>query len=227
MPKRSKADAKALRVRNTIVAFITLVAILVIAYGTMYSTGVTEGDIAEDSHYQIIEGAEVPASGPVQVDEYFSYMCIHCRNFDPHIEEWRDAQSSDVAFNRRPVSFSPVWALMAQTYVTLVRLDALDANHERLFRAIHDQGKQFLSPDMVADYVTGVDRAEFLREFNSPTVRREIARIDNDRALLGVTSVPALVVAGKYVVNMDVGRKQSLDVVDHLIAKVLAERAES
>ena len=41
-------------------------------------------------------------------------------------------------------------------------------------------------------------------------------------ALLQIVSVPTLVVADKYVVNMDVGRKRSLEIVDLLIAKELA-----
>jgi hypothetical protein len=46
---------------------------------------------------------------------------------------------------------------------------------------------------------------------------------------LVITSVPTLAVSGKYVVNMDVGRKASLDIVDQLIAleknEDLADRA--
>ena len=36
-----------------------------------------------------------------------------------------------------------------------------------------------------------------------------------------------MVVADKYVVNMDIGRKQALDVVDHLVAQELEARRGS
>ena len=127
-------------------------------------------------------------------------------------------------FARTPVVFSPVWILLAQTYYTLEALDALDENHTRLFRAIHDNGRQFLSPDMIADFVdgNGVTREDFLRSFNSPAIRRKIAQSERDQRELQIASVPTLVVAGRYVIGMEVGRKRVLEIADQLIARELA-----
>ena len=48
--------------------------------------------------------------------------------------------------------------------------------------------------------------------------RRSVREAQDLQNKLVITSVPTLAVSGKYVVNMDVGRKASLDVVDELIA---------
>jgi len=94
-------------------------------------------------------------------------------------------------------------------------------NHERLFGAIHDSGRQFLSAEMVADFVdgNGVSREAFLSTFDSPAVRSRMRQAEADQRQMGITSVPTLVVDGKYRIGMEVGRKTALDVVDHLIAQ--------
>ncbi|MFP6836205.1 MAG: thiol:disulfide interchange protein DsbA/DsbL [Pseudomonadales bacterium] len=226
----SRADRKVTRARNTIIAFVTLIAIMVIGYGTVYTSGVGSGDLVD--HYRIVEDPPRRRAGePILVQEFFSYACVHCRNFDPLVEDWKDDIPDGVVFDRSPVAFSPIWQLLAQTYFTLNSLGALEANHLRLFRAIHDNGRQFLSVEMIADYIdgNGTTKEEFLRAFNSPAVRQSVQEAQDLQNKLVITSVPTLAVSGKYVVNMDVGRKASLDIVDQLIAleknEDLADRA--
>lgn len=226
----AKRDRKALMARNTIIGVGAVIAIGIIAYGTLYSTGVTDGgDIVEGEHYRAL--ADVRALRPgdnIEVREYFSYGCIHCKNFDPLIEGWASSKADDVEFVRQPVSFSntPIWVLLARTALTLQALDALDENHERLFIAIHESRKQFLTPEMVADFVdgNGTTTNEFLRTFNSPGVRARLRELEQDQRDVGITGVPSLLVAGRYVVNMDVGRKRALEVVDYLIDLSRKER---
>ena len=229
MAKPKRTDRQVARVRNTIIAFVVAVVVLVIGYGTLYSTGVTEGEYRAGTHFEVIEDARGRRPGePILVREFFSYGCIHCRNFDPLIEEWKSTLPEGVKFERTPVAFSPVWALLARTYLTLEELDALERNHERLFRAIHDQGRQFLSPEMLADFVDGygVSREEFLRTFDSPTVRARMRQAERDQRDLQISGVPTLVVDDKYRVGMEVGRKTSLDVVNHLIAREMSPQAQ-
>ncbi len=222
MSKRTKRqDRKVIRTRNTIIAGVAAVVIVVLGYGTLYSTGVADGEYQQGTHYEVIEDARGRRPGePIEVTEYFSYGCIHCRNFDPMIEDWRDTLPDGVRFERVPVAFSPLWTLLAGAYLSLEELDALEQNHERLFRAIHDQGRQFLSVEMLADFVDGygTTRDAFLREFDSPEVQNGLRRAEREQRETGIASVPTLVVAGKYRVTMDVGRKTVLDIADHLIA---------
>ncbi len=218
----SRRDRQVIRTRNTILAIVAAVAVLVVGYGIVYISGLTEGDVTAGKDYSIIENARPRRPGePIKVREFFSYGCVHCRNFDPLLEEWLAHAPDSVRFSRTPVVFSPAWVLLAQTYYTLEAVNALEQNHARLFRAIHDNGRQFLSADSVADFVdgNGVTRETFLRVFDSTAVRRKIAAAEQDQRALQISSVPTLVVADRYLVNMDVGRKRSLEIVDLLIAK--------
>lgn len=218
---KSPSSARAERLRNGIFVFTALMVLVVGGYGLLYSAGVTDGEFAEGTHYELIEDApRLRPGAPMVVTEYFSWGCIHCRNFDPLLEEWQTSLASDATFERAPVSFSPMFALLAQTYVTLEQQSALEQNHDRFFRAIHDNRRQFLSVDQLADFVdgNGITKAEFLSAYNSTAVRRRLSEIEAGARRAQVRSVPALVVAGKYRINMDIGRKQALAVADHLLA---------
>lgn len=217
----TRKERQVIRTRNYIIAAVVAVVVIVLGYGTLYSTGIAEGEFQAGTHYELIDNAKGRRPGePIQVREFFSYGCIHCRNFDPLIEEWQATLPEDVAFERVPVVFSPVWALLGRTYATLEELGALERNHDRLFRAIHDNGRQFLSADMIADFVDGygVTREEFLRTFDSPAVLQRMRQAERDQVDLGIRAVPTLVVDDKYRIGMEVGRKVALDVVDHIIA---------
>lgn len=208
--------------RSSILGGIGVIVAGVLIWGLVYSTGsVDGGDIAEGEHYELVaDGPRRRPGAPVTVTEFFSYGCVHCRSFDPLIEDWREDLGDGAAFERVPVAFSPEWAILGQAYLALEQVGALAQNHERLFRAIHDNGRQFLSPGQIADFVDGhgVSREGFLAAYGSAEVRRALARNEARQNRLGIASVPSLTVADKYRINMDVGRRQSLEVADHLVA---------
>jgi thiol:disulfide interchange protein DsbA len=218
----AKKNTKVLMARNTIIGFVTLVGVAILGFGIYVSTGLSTSAEVTTDDYREIENVRPRRSGdPIEVVEFFSYGCIHCKTFDPVIEEWAAEQREDVVFRRQPTTFSPIWALLGQAYLTLEAADALEENHSRLFRAIHDAGRQFLTPEMVADYVDGrgLSSDDFMREFNSPKVRDAMREADRDQRLYQIATTPSLVVAGKYVVGMTGGQKRALRVVDDLIAK--------
>jgi thiol:disulfide interchange protein DsbA len=227
---KPKPDKRLATIRNAVIAFVVLVVVLVGGYGLFRSTALDVGDeFVEGTHYRVIDDAPaVPNQGPIRVTELFSYGCIHCRNFDPIVADWLQSIPADVKFDRIAATFQPLWAELAQDYYALESANALAENHERIFKAIHDNGKQFLSPEMMADFVAGhgITREEFLRAFNSPAVTHAMAVGVQRERRSTANSVPSLIVADHYLVNMDsVPRKRAFDVVNFLIAKIRADRA--
>lgn len=201
--------------------FLGIVATALVLYGTVYTTGITEGEFTEGEHYTRLQNPVTGEPGdPIEIIEFFSYGCIHCFNFDPIIEDWQEDLPESVRFRRQPVAFSPAWALLGQTYFALDDLGILPANHTRIFKAIHEQNRQFLSVDEMAEFIDGhgATRDEFLKSFSGSTVRRFGAQMERMQVKYEVEAVPTIVVAGKYVIKSDVPRKIALDVVDHLIA---------
>jgi len=224
--KKKSKDTRVLMARNTIIAFITAIAVAILAFGTYVSTGIGQGsDFALNVDFVELPNSPPRREGdPIEVYEFFSYTCVHCQSFDPVIEEWAAEQADDVTFERRPVSFTPIATLLAQSYLALVHTDAVDENHTRIFRAIHDAGRDFLTADMIADYVDGrgVSKDEFLKAFNSPDVRRAMRRAERQQREWQIASTPSMVVAERYLVSMKGGQRRALQVLDHLVAKIRA-----
>ena len=215
--------------RNVIIASIGIAVMGLTAYGIFYGMGENvSGNVQEGTHYRVIEGARDPTR-TIEVVEYFSYACVHCRNFDPMIKEWKDTLPEGSSFHRVHVSYSSELELLARTYIVLESHGALAENHERIFGAIHDRGRQFLSLTMLADFVDGfgIDDKTFTDEFNS--FRTTMTVHKNERAVreASLTGVPSLVVANKYVVSAGIGgigRKQSLQIARALVQAELATR---
>ena len=208
-------------VRGLIIGAVAVLGLLVIGYGLLYSTGATQGEFVAGEHYEVIETAERRRPGAnVEVVEFFSYACVHCKNFDPMIHEWLKAKPDTVEFSRVPVTFSHQWLLLAQTYYTLEALDILEQNHDRIFRRIHNTRRMFVSPEDVADFIdgNGATAEAFMAAWNGPEVRRMLREGEAAQRDIVVRAVPALAVNGAYLVSMDVGRKVALEVVDYLIA---------
>lgn len=208
-------------IRGVIIGGVAILGLIVIGYGLLYSTGATQGEFVAGKDYEVIETAERRRPGAnVEVVEFFSYACVHCKNFDPMINEWLQTKPETVDFSRVPVTFSPQWVLLAQTYYALEALDILEQNHDRVFRRIHNTRRMFSGPDDVAEFIDGhgASAAEFLEAWNGPEVRRMLREGEAAQREVVIRAVPALTVNGTYLVTMDVGRKVALEVVDHLIA---------
>ena len=203
--------------------FVVLIAIVGIYYGTAVDVG---GEAAEDSHYRLVEGARPSRARTVEVVEFFSYACVICRNLDPMIEAWRKTLPEGAGFRRAHVGFVGGADLLARAHVVLGRDGALEANHARLFRAIHDRNRQFTDRSRLADFLDGygVERDAFLAAIDTPDVRRSVAGVDRAFREAGLFGVPSIVVADRYVVNMNIGFKQALDVVDQLVRRELEAR---
>ncbi len=225
-----KPDKRLMTIRNSVIGGVVLIAAVIVGYGLFRSTAIdVSGEFDEGKQYKVIpSGAPVPLSGPIRVTEFFSYGCVHCRNFDPEVNDWLDDAPKDVLFERSPVTFSPTWALLARSYYALANTNALEQNHERIFKAIHDNRKQFPTLESVADFVNGngVTRDDFLRACNSPATGRSMAEASRRERALRVVSVPTLTVADHYEINLEaVPRKKAFEVVDFLVAKIRADRA--
>ena len=226
---RARQAERLRRIRVGVAAAIGVVAVVLGLVGLLYGTGAdVGGELAEGEHYRVIPGAEAEdARRALEVVEYFSYACVHCRNFDPLIEDWRSTLPEGVRFRRAHVAFNPSTALLARAHVALEQQDALESNHERIFRALHDRNRQFASVEALADYVDGfgIDREAFLGAVRSARVARVVEQNDQAFRDASLVSVPSVTVAGKYAVNMDIGRKQVLEVVDGLVRREREARA--
>jgi len=225
-PVPTSVQKRIQRARMIVIALAGVIVAIIAGFALYSLYGGDPDELAEGTQYRKIESA-APSAGPIRVTEFFSYACPHCASFEPSVDEWAKSLPDDVSFERVPVSYSDEWTMLAQTYYVLVRMRALEANHARLFSAIHDNGRVFRTKEELAEFVDGHDitRAEFLTAFDSAETRRAMSDAARRVQAYAITSVPTIVVAGRWVVLPDVPRRDTLPVADQLIEKLRAERA--
>jgi thiol:disulfide interchange protein DsbA len=129
--------------------------------------------------------------------------------------------------------FQQDWVILAQAFYAAEVLGVVDKVHAPIFEAIHLKKLDYHDPSMLAavfEEAAGVDAAEFTRVLNSFGVRSKTQQADSQGRMYRLRGVPTLIVDGRYRVyggRIDGSNSSMLAVVDYLVAKILAERAQS
>lgn len=142
--------------------------------------------------------------GKVEVVEFFSYGCPHCAHLHPSLEKWVAQLPSTAVFVRVPVSFGRYeWGQLSRAYYALEEVGALARLDDALFDAIHEKRRPLFDEERLAAWVAqhGVDTQKFKAAFNSQAVSSQTMRAERMSRDYQVTSVPTLVVAGRYVIS--------------------------
>ncbi len=161
-----------------------------------------------------------------EVIEYFSYRCIHCKNFEPFLEDWLANIPKGITFERQHVVFSSSDELFARAHLALKSDPRYLDLHRILFSAIHDRQQRFNNLEDLITYLEeyDIDATEFRRSFNSPSLSRKLNTNRSRQAQSQLTATPSLLVLGKYVVSMSNGQQRALDIASELIER---ERSSS
>ncbi len=212
MAKRKKTEAKVQSARRGIAIGIGVIVLIVVGYGI-----VNVFNTSTDTPYFALDIPD--RDGPIEVTEFFSYACVHCKTFDDLIEEWREELPDNVRFRRVHVAFNAESQMLARAFTTLLHHGALEQNHTRIFRAIHDRGRRFLSTSDIASFVDGygIDRDTFQTTVDSERVTRMVREGADEFDRAGLSGFPAFVINGKYVMNTGVPRPAVLANIDALV----------
>ena len=157
-----------------------------------------QGAPVEGTNYaRLAQPIPMPATGKVEVVEVFSYACIHCAHFQPLVDAWRAKQSKNVVFTYLPAAWNAQWEGFAKAYYAADSLGIVEKTHGPMFKALHEEKKNFASLDELAQWYAGygVKPDAFLSAFNSMTT---MAGIEHSKALVpqyGIDGTPPVVVA--------------------------------
>ena len=176
-------------------------------------------------HYEVLPvPVETGGGDAVEVVEVFSYACVHCYSFDPLIHAWQRRQPAHVRFERVPATFNPIWEQLARAYFTAVALGVTEALHMPLFEAIHVHRVDLRDDGLLARVFwryADVEPDTFKAAFNSFGVDTNVRQAGALSRAYRITSVPTLVVAGKYRIEADMAGnpERMLAVADFLVEK--------
>ena len=174
-------------------------------------------------HYLRVRAAQEPANpAKIEVMEVFAYSCPHCFSLEPVLAQWLRKKPADVEFVRSPNTLGrPENEARNRAFHAMRMLGALDRFHRALFDAIHRERKPMASPaDLRALAVhEGIKGEDFDAAFNSFAADAGLRRGESAAQAMGITSVPTLVVDGKFFVspNLAKGFDGMLKVTDFLV----------
>jgi thiol:disulfide interchange protein DsbA len=187
-------------------------------------TAATTRRFSLGTHYERLSPTQPTSSGPdkIEVAEIFWYGCPHCYTFDPYLESWKENLSADVSFVRLPALWNPALQLHARIYYTAEVLGKLDEMHSAVFREMHVNRNNLGDPIAIRNFFAnfGVDAATFDKTFESFAVYTKIQRADELARRYRVSSVPTVIVNGKYTTNATMAGSYPnlLEVIDELVA---------
>jgi protein dithiol oxidoreductase (disulfide-forming) len=176
------------------------------------------------THYERLSPTQPTSSRPdeVEVAEMFWYGCPHCYTFDPYLQRWQNTRADYVSFVRVPAVWNPLVRLHARAFYAAAALDKGEEMHEAFFAEIHERGNLLDSKPALAEFFGrfGVDEQSFERAFDSFDVHTKVQRADELSRRYRVTSVPSIVVNGKYTTNASMAGDydQLMVLIDELAA---------
>ena len=218
-----KRENKVARARQGIGGFLALIAIGFLVMSFYFGTDLNNlGPAVEGEDYTLLD---TPLTNQqrdsIEVIEYFSYRCIHCKNFEPFLEDWLDELPENVSFARQHVVFSTSDELFARTHLALQQSPNYSSLHNRLFSAVHDRQKQFTDLEDITSYLEDydLDPNEFNRSFTSTRTDRRLTNNRSRQARSLLTATPSLLSSGKYLISMNNGQPRALEVASELIER--------
>ena len=194
---------------------LSIFGFMLIAFNTNLQA---EYELGKD--YQLIDDPlPVRQDGMVEVSEIFWYGCNHCYSFESTINNW-DANKPDyVKFSKMPVTWSQIHQLHASLYHTIEALKLGKGAHTAVFTTIHKENNFLGSQRSVVKFLSklGVDEEKSKQYLNSFAVKQKVSRGMQVSKQLKITSVPMIIVDGKYMIVSKQSRQEMLDVLDHVV----------
>jgi protein dithiol oxidoreductase (disulfide-forming) len=164
----------------------------------------------------------VELAGKVEVIEFFWYGCPHCFSFEPVLNEWVKKQGDQINYIRVPAVFSKRWGRHAKAYFTAQALDVSEQLHADFFNAIQVKKQRLETEDQLVQFFVahGVNEQDFRNAYHSFLVDAKMRQAQSMGPRYGVTSVPTIIINGKYRSNASIAGGQSnlLGVMDQLVA---------
>ena len=171
--------------------------------------------------YRIVENPlPVKKDGVVEVSETFWYGCNACYQFNPAVDAWSERQGSDVLFTKIPVTWGQIHQLHASLYYTIEALNLDPSTHSAVFVTIHKEGNFLQSQKAIQSFLSkfGVAPEVSAQYLNSFTVKQRVNRSIKHSRQLKVSSVPMMIVDGKYIIESKGSYENILKVVDYVVA---------
>ncbi len=186
----------------------------------------------EGKHFTVLPQPQpTDAGSKIEVIEFFSYACPHCRDLEVYLGPWKEKLPADVSFRRIPVAFQPAWTNLGKIYFVLEALNRDDLTN-KVFQAIHGAGIRMHEEKAFFDWAgnNGLDVKKVQELWNSFSVNSKMNRAKTLAANYKVDSVPMLFVDGRFRVQSHLlpgSHKDVPELLNFLVARSRSEKRRS
>jgi thiol:disulfide interchange protein DsbA len=167
---------------------------------------------------------DAPA-GKVEVVELMWLGCPHCYHLEERVKNYKENKPDYVAFKQVPAMLNPSWAKDAETFYIAQLLDPKGEKEliNKIFHAIHEQGRRLKNEDSVKRYFAqlGISEEEYNATKNSMAYKAKLHRARQIGAASQISSVPSFIINGKYRTSPYTagGEAQLFQLVEMLVKK--------
>jgi protein dithiol oxidoreductase (disulfide-forming) len=180
-----------------------ILLVLAVAGFTSASAAPAAGTAPVADFTRLATPQQVAPGNKIEVVEFFSYACPHCKAFDPALEAWVKKNADKVTFRRVHVAFRAAEQPLQRMYLALEAMKMTEALHHKAFAAIHEEEQRLYSDEAVIDFVArnGIDRDKFVSYYNAFDMQARLARTQSTVAGYQIDHWPAIGVAGRFVTS--------------------------
>lgn len=204
--------------------FSTIFSAIVITAGLFVNSASAQLLYTEGKDYRVLDNPlPLKKAGQEEVVEFFSYACPHCANLEPHIVKWAEEKKpQDVGFYQIPATGGKLWTFTARVKFVADKLNLGHGFDAKYFDQLHKERNRRLmgSEDAVIEFMVtegGAEKTAAEKAWNSLQVKNSLKNSDKLWTQAGLTGVPAVIVNGKYLVELSEYNK-FFAVIDYLLA---------
>lgn len=174
----------------------------------MTTVGSAQMKYVEGKDYTVLSTPiKLNKAGEKEVVEFFSYVCPHCYNLEPHIVEWAEKKKpADVGFYQIPAVGGKLWTFAGRVKYVADKLKLGKAFDQRYFDELHQKKNRRLAGDkdsviaLMTEY--GADKKSAEQAWDSLQVKADLKKSVELWKQAKLTGVPTVIVNGKYVVGV-------------------------
>lgn len=186
--------------------------------------------IVEGKDYVVLS-KPVPAldAKKIEVTEFFSFTCVHCKDLDPILRNHAKTFPSDVRVRSEHIVWDDSTLALAKVQATINATNTQNVLSPLVFDAIFNKRINLADPSVLKDWIKqqkGFDTAKFLATYNSPKMDIDAKNMAKMTVEHNIDSTPRIIVGGKYEVRVPQqgGFVAAMGIIDELIVKVQKER---
>ena len=203
--------------------FAITLSVLLFLVGPLHAEQFEEG-----VDYETLPGeVKVQADGRVEVIEFFWFGCPSCYRFEPHLVAWQIPETID--FKNVPAVLTNNWLFHAHVYYAMELLGLKKELMQKFYDELHIERTRISSAEQFEQWASsqeGIDVSKLTQNLYSFATVVHIAQAEKLAKDYNITSVPTLIVGGKYKTSPSMARseKRALQIVEYLADRILLEQ---